>query len=66
MANNIKLGNLVKLSVTGSVFRLHDLQYDIIESYTKAQILENKQLSKMRVIQFKIVAEKVLYIDVEE
>lgn len=67
MTNNIKLGTLVKHSASGTFFRLRDLQYDIIEYYTKAQIIENKQLSKMKVVQFKIISEKnLLHVDVEE
>lgn len=66
MANNIKLGTLVKVSATTS-FRLHDVQYDITEYYTKSQILNNKQLSKMKVLQFKnIVGKNMLHVDVEE
>ena len=66
MTNNIKLGTLVKLSATTS-FCLHDIQYEITEYYTKSQILNNKQLSKMRVLQFKnIVGKNMLYVDVEE
>lgn len=66
MTNNIKLGTLVKVSATTS-FRLHDIQYDITEYYTKSQILNNKQLSKMKVIQFyNIVGKNMLHVDVEE
>ena len=66
MTNNIKLGTLVKVSATTS-FCLHDIQYDITEYYTKSQILNNKQLSKMKVLQFKnIVGKNMLYVDVEE
>lgn len=66
MANNIKLGTLVKVSATNT-FCLHDIQYDITEYYTKSQILNNKQLSKMNVLQFKnIVGKNMLYVDVEE
>ena len=66
MTNNIKLGTLVKVSATNS-FRLHDIQYDITEYYTKSQILNNKQLSKMKVLQFKnIVGKNMLHVDVEE
>ena len=66
MVNNIKLGTLVKVSATTS-FRLHDVQYDITEYYTKLQILNNTQLSKMKVLQFKNIEEKNrLNVDVEE
>ena len=66
MTNNIKLGTLVKYSVTTS-FWLHDIQYDIEEFYTRSQILENKQLSRMKVISFKAVAGKeMIYVKVEE
>lgn len=66
MTNNIKLGTLVKVSATTS-FCLRDVQYDITEYYTKSQILNNKQLSKMKVLQFKnIVGKNMLYVDVEE
>ena len=66
MTNNIKLGTLVKFSASIS-FCLHDLQYDITEFYTRSQILENKQLSRMKVVQFKIVAGKqMIHVDVEE
>ena len=57
MSNNIKLGTLVKFSATTS-FCLHDIQYDILEFYTRSQILENKQISRMRVISFKVVPGK--------
>ena len=66
MTNNIKLGTLVKYSVTAS-FWLHDIQYDIEEFYTRSQILENKQLSRMKVVNFKVVAGKeMIYVNVEE
>lgn len=66
MTNNIKLGTLVKFSDTTS-FCLHDIQYDIKEFYTRYQILENKQLSRMKVISFKVVAGKeMIYVKVEE
>lgn len=66
MTNNIKLGTLVKLSVTTS-FWLHDIQYDIDELYTRSQILENKQLSRMKVVSFKALSVKeMLYVKVEE
>ena len=66
MTNFIKLGTLVKFSATTS-FWLHDIQYDIEEFYTRSQILENKQLSRMKVISFKAVAGKeIIYVKVEE
>ena len=65
MTNNIKLGTLVNLSAV-PIFRLHDIQYDINEIYTKLQIMENKQLLKMKVLQFKIFNKNSLYVDVEE
>lgn len=66
MTNNIKLGTLVKFSATNN-FRLHDIQYDIIEYYTKSQILKNKQLSKMKVVQFSnILGQNMLHVDIEE
>lgn len=66
MTNNIKLGTLVKYN-TATSFCLHDLQYDIIEFYTRSQILENKQLSCMKVVLFKVVAGKqMIQVDVEE
>lgn len=66
MTNNIKLGTLVKLSVTTS-FWLHDIQYDIDELYTRSQILENKQLSRMKVVSFKaLLGKEMLYVKVEE
>lgn len=66
MTNNIKLGTLVKYSLTTS-FCLHDLQYDITEFYTRSQILENRQLSRMKVVHFKVVAGKqMIHVDVEE
>lgn len=66
MSNNIKLGTLVKLSATYT-FRLHDIQYDITEYYTKSQILKNKQLSKMKVVQFSnILGQNMLHVDIEE
>lgn len=66
MPNNIKLGTLVKLSASYT-FRLHDIQYDITEYYTKTQILKNKQLSKMKVVQFSnILEQNMLHIDIEE
>lgn len=66
MINNIKLGTLVKCSIATS-FCLHDLQYDITEYYTKSQILNDSQLSKMKVVQYRALAGKaMLYVDVEE
>ena len=66
MTNFIKLGTLVKFSATTS-FWLHDIQYDIEEFYTRSQILENKQLSRMKVVSFKVVAGKeMIYVKVEE
>ena len=66
MTNNIKLGTLVKCSIVTS-FCLHDLQYDITEYYTKSQILNDSQLSKMKVVQYRALAGKaMLYVDVEE
>lgn len=66
MTNNIKLGTLVKFSATNT-FRLRDIQYNIIEYYTKSQILKNKQLSKMKVVQFSnILGENMLHVDIEE
>ncbi len=65
-ANSIKLVTLVKYSAITS-FCLHDLQYDITEFYTRSQILENKQLSKMKVVQFKVVKGKeLMHVDVVE
>lgn len=66
MTNNIKLGTLVKLSATNT-FRLHDIQYNITEYYRKSQILKNKQLSKMKVVQFSnILAQNMIHVDIEE
>ena len=66
MTNNIKLGTLVKYSIATS-FCLHDMQYDITEYYTKSQILNDSQLSKMKVVQYKALAGKgMIYVDVEE
>lgn len=66
MTNNIKLGTLVKYCATTS-FCLHDLQYDITEFYTRSQLLENKQLLKMKVVQFKAAKEKeLIHVDVVE
>lgn len=66
MTNFIKLGTLAKFSATTS-FWLHDIQYDIGEFYTRSQILKNKQLSRMKVINFKVVSGKeMIYVNVEE
>lgn len=66
MTNNIKLGTLVKCSISTS-FCLHDIQYDITEYYTKLQILSNSQLSSMKVVQYRVLKEKqMLYVDVVE
>lgn len=66
MTNFIRLGTLVKFSAT-CTFRLHDIQYDITEYYTKSQILKNKQLSKMKVVQFSnVLAQNMLSVDIEE
>lgn len=65
MTNNIKLSTLIKFSAI-SCFYLHDIQYDIVEIYSKSQIKKNKQLTKMKVIQFKIFNKDSLWIDIEE
>ena len=66
MTNNIKLGTLVKSSIATS-FCLHDMQYDITEYYTKSQILNNSQLSKMKVVQYRALGSKpMLRVDVVE
>lgn len=65
MTNNIKLGTLVKYSATTS-FYLHDVQYDITEFFTKSQIMKNKQLIGMKVINFKVFSANALYVNVEE
>nr|DAW20230.1 MAG TPA: hypothetical protein [Caudoviricetes sp.] len=65
MTNNIKLGTLVKYSES-TTFYLHDVQYDISEIYVKSQIIKNKQLKKMKVINFKILNKNLLYVNVEE
>lgn len=66
MTNKIKLGTLVKCSIATS-FCLHDMQYDITEYYTKSQILNNSQLSKMKVVQYRAVAGRtMLRVDVVE
>ena len=66
MTNFIKLGTLVKLSATTTRFYLHDIQYDITEFYSISQILDNKQLLKMKVLQFKSAGRNILYVDIEE
>lgn len=67
MANSIKLGTLVKHSASGTFFRLRDIQYNITEYYTKEQIIKDKQLSNMKVLQFKIIAElNLLHVNVKE
>ena len=65
MTNFIKLDMLVKFSAT-TRFCLHDIQYDITEFYSKSQILDNKQLLKMKVVQFKSAGRNLLYVDIEE
>ena len=65
MTNCIKLSTLVKFSAT-TRFCLHDVQYDITEFYSKSQILDNKQLLKMKVLQFKSAGRNILYVDIEE
>lgn len=65
MTNNIKLGTLVNLSAVTN-FRLHDVQYDITEYYTRSEIRQNKQLLKMKVLQFRIVTDELLHIEIEE
>lgn len=66
MTNNIKLGTLVKCSIATS-FCLHDMQYNITEYYTKSQILNNSQLSKMKVVQYRALGSKpMLRVDVVE
>lgn len=65
MTKNIKLGTLVNLSAIPR-FRLHDIQYDITEYYTKSEIMQNKQLLKMKVLQFRIVTDELLHIEIEE
>ena len=59
MTNNIKLGTLVKYSIATS-FCLHDIQYNITEYYTKSQILNDSQLSKMKVVQYRVMSEKAM------
>lgn len=66
MTNNIRLGTLVKYSIA-TTFCLHDMQYDITEYYTKSQILNNSQLSKMKVVQYRALGSKsMLRVDVVE
>lgn len=66
MTNNIKLGTLVKCSIE-TTFCLHDMQYDITEYYTKSQILSNKQLSAMKVVQYRALKQKqMLQVEVVE
>lgn len=66
MANNIKLGTLVRLCTTTN-FWLHDVQYDVYELYRKSQIMSDKQLKKMKVVSFKVEEnENMLEVDVEE
>lgn len=66
MTNNIKLGTLVKFSAATD-FWLHDIQYDITEFYTRPEILKNKQLSRMKVVQFNAIAGKpLLRVEIEE
>lgn len=65
MANNIKLGTLIKCC-SSNHFRLHDIQYDIVELYTRKQILNNKQLLKMKVIQFSAIVKDMLNVEIEE
>lgn len=66
MINNITLGTLVKCSTVTS-FCLHDIQYDITEYYSKSGILNNSQLSKMKVVQYRALGSKsMLRVDVEE
>ena len=66
MTSIIKLATLVKYSIATS-FCLHDIQYDITEYYTKSEILNNMQLSAMKVVQYRAMPEKaMLKIDVVE
>lgn len=66
MTNNIKLGTLVRFCTTVN-FRLHDVQYDIYELYRKSQIMQNKQLMRMKVVCFKAVKnENMIQVDIEE
>lgn len=59
MTNNIKLGTLVKYSIA-TLFCLHDMQYGITEYYTKSQFLNDSQLSKMKVVQYRVMSEKAM------
>lgn len=59
MTNNIKLGTLIKYSIA-TTFCLHDIQYDITEYYTKSQILNDSQLSKMKVVQYRVMSGKAM------
>ena len=36
------------------------MQYDITEYYTKSQILNDSQLSKMKVVQYRVMSEKAM------
>lgn len=65
MTNNIKLGTLIKCC-SSNHFRLHDIQYDITEFYTRNQLLNNKQALKMLVIQFSAIANDMINVEVEE
>lgn len=68
MSKNIKLGTLVNLSAIQN-FRLHDIQYDITEYYTKAELMQNKQLLKMKVLKIRIATDEIfeiLHVEVEE
>ena len=51
MTNNIKLQTLMRF-YAGIEVELYDIQYEIHEKYTKKEILQNKQLCKMKVISF--------------
>lgn len=66
MRNNIKLGTLVRFCTTVN-FCLHDVQYNIYELYRKSQIMQDKQLRRMKVVSFKVVENKnMLQVEVEE
>lgn len=66
MTNNIKLGTLVRFCTTVN-FCLHDVQYEIYELYRKSQIMQDKQLKRMKVVSFKVVKnENMIQVDVEE
>lgn len=65
MTNNIKLGTLIKCC-SSCHFRLHDIQYNIVEFYNRKQILDNKQLLKMKVLQFSAIAKDMLNVEIEE